>query len=376
MASKKRNISLHLQNLSINGFRGISSLELPDLGRVNLFAGKNSIGKTTVLEAVQVYASRGAEDTLHEIVRNREEFDSNYLEDGEEVEWLNLATLFFGRQPDMSSSLEIGPDPKKSEKLVITLASDRDIEEHMEKNRPKVRFRDYAEQGANFLKVKFKNSVNVISGSVDARRPSYRRIRPISNGDRSPPAIVCHWIGPGILSNTVIARFWDQVALKDEEKIAVNAIGMVMDTKVDRLTMVGDDFSRFRGRRPIVKLGRHNPVSLKALGDGAVRLFATALAMTNCANGFLLIDEAENGIHHSVQQQFWKMVLDTASKYDIQIFATTHSIDCVKGFARAALESQENGVLYRLENKDQKFVSVRYSEEDLEAATMFNTEVR
>lgn len=375
MANNTRNINPHLQNLSINGFRGISSLNLPNLGRVNLFAGKNSIGKTTVLEAVQVYASRGAEYTLHEIVRNREEFDSYYSEGGEEIELLNLDTLFFGREPDMSSSLDIGPGANNSEKLSITLASDEDIEKFLDKIKNNPRHRELVDQDTNFLKVKFKNSENVISGSADSRGP-YRRIRHVSNGDRSPPAIVCHWIGPGILSNAVIARFWDQIALRDEEEIAVNAIGMVMDARVERLSMVGDDLPRIRGRRPIVKLGGHNPVSLKALGDGAVRLFATALAMTNCANGFLLIDEAENGIHHSVQHQFWKMVLDTASKYSIQIFATTHSIDCVQGFARAALESEEDGVLYRLENREKKLVSVRYSEEDLEAATKFNTEVR
>ena len=345
-------------------------MTLPDLGRVNLFTGKNSIGKTTVLEAVQVYASRGEEDVLHEIGRKREEFDFNYLEDGDDAELLNLDTLFYGRSPDQNSCIEIGPNPK-TEKLVVTLASDEEIDSHVSK----AGNQRYVSRGANYFKVKFKNSVKVISGLTDGRRP-YRSIRQVLNRDRLPPAIVCHWIGPGILSNQIIGRFWDQVALKDEEKIAVNAIGMVMDANVERLTMVGEEFSRYRGRKPIVKLSKQNPVPLKSLGDGAVRLFTTALAMTNCPNGFLLIDEAENGIHHSIQQQYWKMVLETASKYNIQIFATTHSIDCVKGFARAALESKEEGVLFRLEKRHEELVPIRYSENDLESATKFQTEVR
>lgn len=371
MASNTRNSSLHLKNLSVNGFRGINSLKLPDLGRVNLFAGKNSIGKTTVLEAVQVYASRGAEDTLHDIVRKREEFDSINLEDVEEVEWLNLDTLFFGREPDSNSRIDIGPDHNKSKKLEITLAADDDIERHA----PKARFRDFTDQEVNSLKVQYQKSVKIVSRSADKRR-FYKGIRQVPNGDNLRSAMVCHWIGPGLLSNAIISKFWDQVALKDEEEIAVNAIQMAMDAKVERLTMVGDTHSRFRGRRPIVKLESRDPVSLKSLGDGAVRLFATALAMTNCTNGFLLIDEAENGIHHSVQQQYWKMVLHTASRYNIQIFATTHSIDCVKGFAQAALESEEGGVLYRLENRDQNLAAIRYPEEDLDAAAKFKTEVR
>ena len=58
------NNNLHLPNLTIMGFRGIDELSIPRLGRVTLLAGKNSVGKTTVLEAVQGYAARGRYSTL------------------------------------------------------------------------------------------------------------------------------------------------------------------------------------------------------------------------------------------------------------------------------------------------------------------------
>ena len=50
---------LHLPSLSIKGFRGIDDLSISRLGRVTLLAGKNGVGKTTVLEACRVYAARG-----------------------------------------------------------------------------------------------------------------------------------------------------------------------------------------------------------------------------------------------------------------------------------------------------------------------------
>ena len=62
------NNNLHLPDLTIKGFRGIDELSIPRLGRVTLLAGKNSVGKTTVLDAVRIYAARGRYSTLHELL--------------------------------------------------------------------------------------------------------------------------------------------------------------------------------------------------------------------------------------------------------------------------------------------------------------------
>ena len=50
---------LLLPDLTINGFRGIDELTIPRLGRVTLLAGENGIGKTSVLDAIRLYAARG-----------------------------------------------------------------------------------------------------------------------------------------------------------------------------------------------------------------------------------------------------------------------------------------------------------------------------
>ena len=64
---------LHLRNLSIRGFLGIKDLCIGRLGRVTLLTGRNGVGKTTVLDAVRVYAARGAFPALYQLLRRREE---------------------------------------------------------------------------------------------------------------------------------------------------------------------------------------------------------------------------------------------------------------------------------------------------------------
>ena len=132
------------------------------------------------------------------------------------------------------------------------------------------------------------------------------------------------------------------------------------------------------GRLSIVKLrDQQDPVPLRSLGDGAVRCFAVALALAKSTDGLLLIDEAENGIHHSIQAKFWNMVLQTAERNNVQVIATTHSWDCVVGFAKAANELEDvEGVLYRIQRNRERLRAVEYPEDDLANAAKHRIEVR
>ena len=60
-----------------------------------------------------------------------------------------------------------------------------------------------------------------------------------------------------------------------------------------------------------------------------------------------------------------------------QVLATTHSFDCDRGFAKAAVESETSeGVLVRLEREAERIRAVVYSEDELEAAAKRRIEVR
>ncbi|MCY4188140.1 MAG: ATP-binding protein, partial [Bryobacterales bacterium] len=75
MTARQTN-GLHLPSLSIQNFRGVHGLSIERLGRVTLLGGRNGIGKTTILEAVQVYAARGQPSALSQVLSQREEFSS------------------------------------------------------------------------------------------------------------------------------------------------------------------------------------------------------------------------------------------------------------------------------------------------------------
>ena len=117
---------------------------------------------------------------------------------------------------------------------------------------------------------------------------------------------------------------------------------------------------------------------VRALGDGMNRLLGISLCLTEAKGSCLLIDEVENGIHWSVQPKLWKLIMATAERLNVQVFATTHSSDCVTGFAKAAVENEDvEGLLIRLEaTEDGGHRAVIVDEDDLEVAARNDIELR
>ena len=369
---------LHLPSLSIRGFRGIDELFIPRLGQVTLLAGRNSIGKTTVLDAVRVYAARGRDSALSDLLLDREEVIGATDENGESVPVLDWRALFHNRDASQDAYISIGPR-NPAEQLVIkpgissgaqfNLFGESLDDAHIQVLR--------AEYGGNR---EWTISLNA-QPPYRLPRTAGRRAQPtLFDEDELRPTIGCEVLGPGLLGNNHLSRLWDGVALTDDEDRAVTALRLVFGTDVERVSVVGDAsvYPRRLGRRAVVRLkGQTRPVPLRSLGDGALRLFGVAFALANSRGGFLLIDEAENGIHYSLQRDFWSMVLRTAHDNNVQVLATTHSSDCIKGFAKAASEfRQAEGLLIRLSRQYGDLRAVEYSEEELAIAAEQGIEVR
>ena len=168
---------------------------------------------------------------------------------------------------------------------------------------------------------------------------------------------------------------WDRIALSEGEKAVVEAL-RIIDPRISAVSMVGGDSSR-QQRRAIVRAeGIPRPVPLRTFGDGLNRLFGIALSLVNAKDGLLLIDEFENGMHHTVQTDAWRAVFKLASRLDIQVVATSHSWDAIEAFQKAASESLEDGVLIRLSRKGEDIIPTLFRKDELAIATRDRIEVR
>ncbi len=367
---------LHLPSLSIKGFRGIDDLSVPRLGRVTLLAGRNGIGKTTILEACRVYAARGRHSVLLELTRGHVEYSAVIEEDGESRFTPDLGALFYGRDPLLNGVIEIGPENGSTENhlRIEIVRPDKEYLAMLEE-----RIGIDPEGDLRVIKASFQGLEHIIPLKRNPNRPALHWQRGTGQAE-PPPTIECVSLGPGLMSNDTAATFWDSVTMESGEVHVVEALRLVLGNAVESVVMVGDTGrqTRMPGRRAAVKLRGHDRrVPLKSLGDGATRFFGIALALANSSNGFLFIDEAENGIHYSVQRDFWHMVLKTAHENNVQVLATTHGWDCIRGFAQAAAEiGDTEGTLVRLEKENERIRAIEYSESELETASEQSIEVR
>lgn len=368
---EKHTNGLHLPDLSIRNFRGIEQLTIARLGRVTLLGGRNGVGKTTVLEAVRVHAARGRPGVLAELLEKHEEVAPALDEDLDPVDSPHYAALFYGRSLTPDRPIKIGP--KSGEDNL-----------RIEVSKPSDWTRTQRELLARLSKAGEVQAIKVVFHKKERFLPwvSFvrdRRVNRLRHGygegfqpalfdDGEWPVIECESLGPGLPSNRKLATFWDSVALTDREDLSLRALRLTSDA-IERVAAVGEDEVRYSriGRRMVVRLRDHAvPVPLRSLGEGITRLFAVGLALANSSDGFLLVDEAENGIHYSVQQEFWRMVLLAAHQHNVQVLATTHSNDCVTGFARAAAELDEvEGAYVRLERQGEQVRAVEYTEGEL-----------
>lgn len=352
--------NLILNSLEVRRFRAFEHLQIEHLGGVNLIVGKNNVGKSSLLEAIQLYARSGSPVLITELLGSRDENRLFNLSDLAAINFTDLLPglkyLFFGRREitNLLETLQIGPVNTPDKTLTISIGG----------------FTSYNtvdDQGPRFsIQMGKQQLVNFsLSSSTYPRLPL-----------TEPKGTTCVSIQAGGLSRRQTGELWDDIALTNLEKEVLAALQLITPG-TEGINLVGDPAST-QGRIPIVRIRNiDEPLPLRSLGDGMQRMFGIALALVNAKDGILLIDEFENGLHYSVQPDLWRLIFQVARRLNVQVFATTHSWDCVEAFQKAAQEDTQNeGVLIRLESKKDKIVSTLFDERQLGIATHEQIEVR
>jgi hypothetical protein len=345
-----------LNSLTIKGFRCFRELHVEPLTRVNLFVGKNSSGKTSVLDAAELAASGSVEGLVLSAVRRGERILT--------PEVLTPADEKYTGHVIDPSHLFLGHELKVGTKFVIESAGDipRSIQCTVE---------HASVSDTLILSLRFVSHLHPrrradrlsISPAGGVLLPPHRR------AESSPPVNFLKAEGIDAVS---LNQLWDRVVLTPSEEPVIEAL-QIIEPLVERLAFVG-------GSPPTIRVrlsGMEQPLPLGTLGGGMEHLLALSLSLSSARKGFLCIDEIDTGLHYTVMVDMWRLVVETAERLDVQVFVTTHSLDCVRALARLRRrypEVAEAVTLHRVEKDASR--TVVYDVDEIVVAAEGHIEVR
>ena len=347
-----------LTSLRISNYRAFRELRIDELSRINLISGRNNSGKTTLLEAVLMLSSGHPEITLHNsIIRGMR---SERLPPAviPSIYWRQMFSSLNFRIPieisahhQSSGSLSMKVEMEHDDVVKTSLSASNDVLIGEELQDPKL-------------------LATIQRGDAP---PWQRRIqvtdKEILIERRNQPVLFPAYIVPsGIGDLKLDAECLGALKKQKQGHRVVEALHIVDPslTSVEVISQTGS---------PMIwaDTGLSELVPLPTVGEGMVRVSRLAMCMVLARGGVLLVDEIEDGIHHSIAPDMWRFIVDSARELDVQVFATTHSYECVE--AAQSLDNEEL-MLHRIEATDGGHRCVTYQPQHIEAAVRHSMEVR
>ncbi|SMM98620.1 hypothetical protein SPONL_2277 [uncultured Candidatus Thioglobus sp.] len=286
-------MSHYIKTLNIQNFKCFDNFKVEGLARVNLITGKNNIGKTALMEAIgiNVYAQdiKTFTNALASIKMIRETLNT----DGA-IGYLNTQQIKKYIKPTAGVCIESN---------INTTA-----------------FSIFDKDGVVKYNFKFLDkeiSVNVRDFSFEI--------------DRVPNIVALDNFG---FPNCVINEYYSYLQKLEQEDFLNQSLNK-FDERIQGFKIIDD--------KPHCKVnGKY--VELTELGDGTHHLVSIIVALFASKEGYFLVDEIDNGVHFEKLDSFWEIILFLSKSKNIQVFATTHSKECIESYARVAQKMEDKDI--------------------------------
>ena len=321
-----------LSAISIQNFRCFSNLKVEGFKNINLIGGENNVGKTALLEALTVanyptpnsisllrllrkesdYLIRTATDSVWDYFFFDEDktkeilFTSNF-ENGT----TNILSLFC--KPHTQYSTNIGSQLLEKPESKFYITSLLNVKGDTQKTDYDYHFTPNKESG----KLEYSGE--------------------IGNDLNYPPFLTSTFQR----TNNALVQLYSKLKVLDKIK-EFNEILCILDNRI-----IGSEIDA-PGGEPIIKLQLNNYqlIPLGMFGDAVQKIAELLLVLFNSPSSTIIIDEIENGIHYTKQKELWTKLFEVIGD-NIQIFATSHSLEMITAFNEVAYKTKfEDKAMY------------------------------
>ena len=346
------------EEFQIRNYRIFRDLKIDQLRRINLIAGGNNSGKTSLLEAFFLLAGAGNARMATNVNVMRADFDASARTLRDFFWKLIFSDL------DMAHPIGIKGCHTCHGELTLEIAS-----EHQPIAEVSLSYTDgYAVSDLpDQLALRFQ-----YSGPTGRQSESHISVQgtetKFDQSDANVP-LTAVILRSRSVDNQEDAMRLARLRRVKRDHLLLEAL-QVVEPKLQRIE------ENSASGKPMIwgDIGLTELIPLVAMGEGLARLARLVLAISSTPDGVTLVDEVENGIHHSAMSKLWRAIDKVSAQLNTQVIATTHSFECVSA-AHEALD-EDDFRLHRLEANDDGNRCVTYKPNSIAAALRHNLEVR
>jgi hypothetical protein len=354
-------------SFTIKNFRCFRELTLAPLERINLIAGRNNSGKTALLEAIYLFCNPNDCSLPLDINKDR-----GIEEGGKDLGGV-AAWLFHDHSPSKAFELSSRDEKGAKRSLQVHLTDGPNAREILSE-RERAEITTHAPFLLNLtpcLVLGYQKDEEEWVHSLGGRSlPGSAGMTSIS-ARAAEPIPCCFLAVSRNAAASDVEQFGSLEAAKRQGEI-LPAL-QILEPRLQRLSLVP-----FAGK-PVIHgdIGLPRLVPLPLMGEGMRRVLSIVLAIANASGGVVLIDEIENGLHYSVMVQVWQAIAKAARRANVQVFATTHSWECIR-YAHEAFEEDTiyDLRLHRLDRIDDSTSAMTHNREMIESALYNAVEMR
>lgn len=312
----------------VKNYRSFGQLEIRSLGRVNLIVGRGNSGKTSLLESLFLFCSHGDALLLYKVLGLRiarlEKLQGDQAVSQLDSQWRNpdvrefvISGKWNGQIRECRFSRVIGD-------VAIPLRADT----------LEVQNGDITSNPPPIATYRVDTSVGMeqVSGNLSVL-PTGFEVRPVRQNLINARYVT---LAEPLLADD-LPTVWTEAEGRGKSDDILALLGQLDPNTKD--IRVGVDARRQAFIR--VYHATHGPVPLETQGAGFVKALAIATKVYSAANGILLIDDFEAGLHVSVVGDVIAFALKAAAQFKVQLFIATHSLETVDAFIDCA-DSQKD----------------------------------
>src|SRR5437588_758991 len=386
----KRQIMKHIDEFTIHRFRGMREAKLEALGQINLLVGGNNSGKTSVLEAISLFCDPLNRRNWSNVASAREtgSLRSNLsISLNDRLLWLFPHDGLYPRE-DLFPHDKLFPQEDRAELSLSASGSfpAKNVMARHEKFSEVIKERipgyvvgedmglrddsSYVEREVEGMRIEanvsLRNDANAVPEELLTKTfkfPDYGVLPRESEGTREIRSLPVRSInGCSHRSSGVSSALWTDV-IYDDAKLQTIKLLQLFDPDIQDVDIVAPGELAPSISVKHKKLGR---APLSAFGDGLRRVFTLASAIPGAKDGLLLIDELEIAVHTRMLEKTFNWLIDFCCQYNVQLFATTHSLEAVDAIIDACKDKEIDLVGYRLQKSDAQTTTKRFDKKYLE----------